>query len=133
MTGIPEVIRGLLDKAVDSATNAAALSFADSLSNLIFNIIGFLIVAMVIKLALFLLTLLFSRRKTGIMERNRWDFRTSGRCFEGRDPGLCPDISTCSNHQPVQRNVPHGSVGRLRSWKLLVDNNLILGVVKGFL
>ena len=65
MTGIPEVIRGLLDKAVNSATSAIATSISDTLTGLLFNIIGFLAVALLIKLVLLIFTSLFSKEKNG--------------------------------------------------------------------
>jgi uncharacterized membrane protein required for colicin V production len=63
MTGIPEVIRGLLDKAVNSATSTIASSISDTLTGMIFNIIGFLAVALLIKMILLVLTTLFSKEK----------------------------------------------------------------------
>ncbi len=134
MTGIPEVIRGLLDKAVDSATNAAALSFADSLSNLIFNIIGFLIVAMVIKLALFLLTLLFSKKKNeGIMGGIDGILGLLAGALKGAIlvyvlMALLVPITSLSSGTFLMDQLDGSVLG-----SYLYDNNLILSVVKGFL
>jgi len=65
MTGIPEVIRDLLDNAVNAMTGAIADTLSASLTNLIFNIIGFLAVVIAVKFILMLVTLLFSKEKRG--------------------------------------------------------------------
>lgn len=65
MTGIPVVIRDLLDNAVNAVTGAIADTLSISLTNLIFNIIGFLAVVLAIKIILMLFTLMFSKEKRG--------------------------------------------------------------------
>ncbi|HWQ79165.1 MAG TPA: CvpA family protein [Anaerovoracaceae bacterium] len=65
LTGIPEVIRDLLDNAINSLTGAIADTLSVSLTNLIFNIIGFLTVVIAIKIIFMFITLLFSKEKRG--------------------------------------------------------------------
>lgn len=68
LSNIPEVIRGILEKAIDSATDAIALTLSDSLSRLVFNILAFLLVVLAIKLILLFITTLLSKKKnSGIL------------------------------------------------------------------
>ena len=134
MTGIPEVIRDLLDKAIGSATDAIALSMSDSLSNLIFNIIGFLVVAIAIKLILLGLTILFSKEKNG-------GFIGGIDGFLGLLAGalkgiilvyillaLMVPITSLSGSSFLMGELDGSVLG-----SYLYDNNLILRMVKGFL
>lgn len=134
MTGIPEVIRDLLDKAIDSATNALAVTMSDSLTNLIFNIIGFLTVAVAIKLILMTVTFLFSKEKNG-------GFIGGVDGFFGLLAGALKGIILV--YILLALMVPITSlsgssflIGQLDGSVLgsyLYDNNLILKMVKGFL
>lgn len=134
MTGIPEVIRDLLDKAINSATHAIATTMSESLANLIFNLIGFLVVAIVIKLVLWILTSLFSKEKrSGII--GGLDGLLG--LFAGALKGiilvyillaLMVPITSLSGNTFLMDQLDASAFG-----SYLYDNNLILLVVKGFL
>lgn len=134
MTGIPEVIRGLLDKTVDSATSAIATSMSDSLSNLIFNIIGFLVVAFAIKLFLLVLTTLFSKEKNkGIIGGLDGFFGLLAGALKGVILvyillALMVPITSLSGSSFLMGELDGSVLG-----SYLYENNLILGLVKGFL
>ena len=134
MTGIPEVIRDLLDKAVDSATNAIATTMADNLTNLIFNILGFLVVAFAIKLILMALTILFSKEKNnGFIGGVDGFFGLLAGALKGMIlvyillALMVPVTSLTASSFLIDQL--DGSV--LGSY--LYDNNLILKLIKGFL
>lgn len=134
ITGIPEVIRDLLDKTIDSAANAIAVSVSDSLTNLIFNILGFLAVAAVIKLFLMTLTFLFSKEKNG-------GFIGGVDGFFGLLAGALKGVILVYILLALMVPVTSLSgstflIGQLDGSLLgsyLYDNNLILRLVKGFL
>lgn len=134
MTGIPEVIRDLLDKAVDSATNAIAVSMSDNLSNLIFNILGFLVVAIVIKLFLLILTVLFSKEKnSGFIGGIDGLFGLLAGAAKGAILiyillALMVPITSLSGSTFLIDQLDGSVLG-----SYLYNNNLILGLVKGFL
>ncbi|MEL7655813.1 MAG: CvpA family protein [Bacillota bacterium] len=134
MTGIPEVIRDLLDKAVDSATNAIAVSMSDNLSNLIFNILGFLIVAIAIKIILLILTILFSKEKnSGFIGGIDGFFGLLAGAAKGAILvyillALMVPLTSLSGSSFLMDQLDGSVFG-----SYLYDNNIILGLVKGFL
>ncbi len=134
MTSIPEVIRDLLDKAIDSATNTIALSLSDSVTALIFNIIGFLAIAIAIKLVLLCLTLLFSKEKNeGFIGGIDGLLGLLAGALKGIILiyillALMVPITSLSGSSSLMNEL-NGSV--LGSY--LYDNNLILAAVKSFL
>ncbi len=128
------MIRDLLDRAIDSATSAIALSMSDSLTNLIFNIIGFLVVAIAIKLILMTITILFSKEKNGGFIGGADGFFG---LFAGALKGIILIYILLALMVPVT-SLSGSSflIGQLDGSVLgsyLYDNNLILGMVKGFL
>lgn len=62
LENIPNVIKEILLKAIDTTSDIISSSLANGISDIIFNIIGFLLIALVIKIFLFLITHLFSKK-----------------------------------------------------------------------
>ncbi len=134
MTDIPEVIRDLLDHAIGTATNAFAQSMSISLSGLIFNIIGFLLIAIVIKLFLLILTLLFSKQRNGGIIGGI-DGLTG--VFAGALKGLIIVYILLALMVPITSlsgsSFLIGELDGSVMGSYLYDNNLILMVIKGLL
>lgn len=134
MTGIPEVIRDLLDKAISSATDAIANTMSDSLTNLVFNILGFLVVAIVIKLVLMTLTFLFSKEKnSGFIGGADGFFGILAGALRGIILvyillALMVPVTSLSGSSFLIGQLDGSVLG-----SYLYDNNLILKAVKGFL
>lgn len=134
MTGIPEVIRDLLDNAVNAVTGAIADTLSISLTNLIFNIIGFLAVVLAIKIILMLFTLLFSKEKRGGLIGAMDGFLG---LFVGGLRGmliiyillaLMVPVSSLYGSSFITDQIDGSMFG-----SYLYDNNLILKTVKGLL
>jgi uncharacterized membrane protein required for colicin V production len=134
MTGIPEVIRDLVEKAINSATDAIANTMSDSLTNLVFNILGFLVVAIVIKLILMSLTFLFSKEKNdGFIGGIDGFFGIFAGALKGIILvyillALMVPITSLSGSSFLIAQLDGSVLG-----SYLYDNNLILKMVKGFL
>lgn len=134
IAGIPEVIRGLLNKAVDSATNAIASSISDTLTGMIFNIIGFLAVALLIKMVLLVLTTLFSKEKnSGIIGGIDGLFGLFAGALKGIIIvyillAIMVPISSLSGSPVLSTGLDNSVLG-----SYLYDNNLILMTVKSLL
>lgn len=62
LENIPNVIKEILQKALETATDTITTSLANGISDILFNIIGFLVIVLAIKLFLFIITLLFSKK-----------------------------------------------------------------------
>ncbi len=134
LTGIPDVIRDLLDRAVDSATSVIADSISISLTNLIFNILGFLTVVLAIKLFLMILTILFSKEKNSGLVGAMDGFLG---LLAGAVKGIILIYILLALMVPIT-SLSEGAflIGQLDGSVLgsyLYDNNLVLKMVKGFL
>ncbi len=134
MSGIPEVIRSLLDKAVTSATDVIASSMSENLANLLFHIIAFLVVAFAIKIVFFIILSLFSKEKNdGLIGKFDGILGLGAGALKGLILifillALLVPITSLSGNTLLMDQLDNSVLGNY-----LYNNNIILALIKDFL